>query len=155
MHILGMAKSSLDLKGAKAPKLELDFFKLAFAVAALRGSGEQAVGYLLVLAIAARDRALGWSEKYATDDAVVVLYRAPAEADLASLAVEKTRNAHGILSTRNAEHADRTLSLAPFGAKLGESVLAREILTRHPSVIRITDPQRFPQRIDWDFYGTA
>ena len=49
MHILGMAKSSLTLKGAKASKLELDFFKLAFAVSVLRTSGEQAIGYLQVL----------------------------------------------------------------------------------------------------------
>jgi hypothetical protein len=64
MHILGMAKSSLTLKGAKAPKLELDFFKLAFAVAAFRAVGEQAIGYLQVLALPARDRALGWDACY-------------------------------------------------------------------------------------------
>ena len=155
MHILGMAKSSLTLKGAKGPKLELDFFKLAFAVAALRASGEQAIGYLQVLATSVRDRATGWTTKYATGDAVVVLYAAPTEDEFISLAAEKARNALGLLSTPDADNADETLSLATLGEMLGESALAREIAARHPGVIRIDDSNLFPQRIRWDFYGTV
>jgi hypothetical protein len=155
MHILGMAKSSLTLKGAKASKLELDFFKLAFAVSVLRTSGEQAIGYLQVLAAPVRDRAIGWTVKYSTGDAVTVLYVSPTKTELAHLAAEKARNALGLISLPDAEHADKTLSLASSGEEFGESALVREVIARHPSVVRITDPQRFPQRIDWDFYGTV
>ena len=155
MHILGMAKSSLTLKGAKGPKLELDFFKLAFAVAALRASGEPAIGYLQVLAAPVRDRAIGWTTKYAVGAAVVVLYAAPTEDEFISLAAEKAGNALGLLSTPDADNADETLSLATLGEMLGESALAREITTRHPGVIRINDSNFFPQRIRWDFYGTV
>jgi hypothetical protein len=151
MHVLGMAKSSLCLKGAKASKLELDFFKLAFAVAKLRASNEQAIGYLLVLSTPARDRAIGWTAKYQTGDAVVVLYAAPDNAELMALAAEKARNAAGLLTTSNAERAG--LSLASLGRELGESALTRQVFSRHPTVERVEDKSRFPQRIDWDFYG--
>jgi hypothetical protein len=151
MHVLGMAKSSLCLKGAKASKLELDFFKLAFAVAKLRTSTERAVGYLQVLSTAARDRAVGWTAKYHTEDAVVVLYAAPNDAELVALATEKARNAAGLLATPDAVRAG--LSLASLGRQLGESVLTREMFSRHPTVVRIKEKSRFPQRIDWDFYG--
>lgn len=154
MHILGMAKSSLSLKGAKASKLELDFFKLAFAVAALRTTGEQAFGYLQVLAQPVRDRATGWTRKYATADAVTIVYAAPAEADLVALIAEKARNALGLLTTADAEQAEEALSLASFGEALGEAMLVREIMQRHPTAVRVTERQRYPQNIDWDYYGT-
>jgi hypothetical protein len=153
MHVLGMAKSSLCLKGAKASKLELDFFKLAFAVAQLRATNEQAVGYLQVLSAAARDRAVGWIAKYQTGDAVNILYAAPDDAKLVTLAAEKVRNAAGLLATPNADRA--SLSLASFGRELGESALLQEVLARHPTVERVEDRSRFPQRIDWDYYGVV
>ena len=145
----------MNLKGGKASKLELDFFKLAFAVAALRASGEQAVGYLQVLTEPLRDRANGWATKYSTGDAVTVLYASPSDTELTALAAEKARNALGLLSTADAQRAEEALSLASFGEELGESALLREVTRRHPTVFRITDSQRFPQRIDWDFYGTV
>jgi len=150
-----MAKSSLTLKGAKASKLELDFFKLAFAVAALRASGEQATGYLQVLAEPVRDRAIGWVNKYSTGDAVIVLFAVPNDMELAALAAEKARNALGLLSISDEQSAEESLSLALLGEKLGEEALAIAVKRRHPSVFRITDRQRFPQHIDWDFYGTV
>ena len=151
MHVLGMAKSSLCLKGAKASKLELDFFKLAFAVAKLRAANEHAIGYLQVLSTTARARADGWIDKYQTGDAVVVLYAAPDDAELVALVAEKARNAAGLLATPNAERAG--LSLASLGRELGESALALEITSRHPSVVRVENKSSFPQQIDWDFYG--
>ena len=151
MHILGMAKSSLCLKGAKASKLELDFFKLAFAVAKLRAAGEEPIGYLQVLSARARDRAVGWIAKYQTGDAVVVLYAVPDEAELVALTAEKARNAASLLATANAGRAG--LSLASLGRALGESALAREVFSRHPAIARVDVRSQFPQRIDWDFYG--
>lgn len=148
-----MAKSSLTLTGAKASKLELDFFKLAFSVAALRAKGEQATGYLQVLSVSARDRATWWCAKYSTSDVVVVLYSEPTEEERVALVAEKSRNAQGLLSTSNAERAEEELSLGSLGEKLGESALAREIGRRHPTVTRINDKNHYPQRINWDFYG--
>ncbi len=151
MHVLGMAKSSLCLKGRRLQKLELDFFKLAFAIAALRASGHQAVGYLQVLSTAACTRAEGWVGKYLTGDAIVILYAAPNLAEVEALAAEKARNAAALLATTDADCAD--LSLASLGRELGESALSREILFRHPTVVRVANKRLFPQRIDWDYYG--
>lgn len=81
MYVLGMAKSSLCLKGGKASKLEFDFFKLVFAVNNLRVSGEQVVGYLKVLSLIARERGENWVDKFLTGDAVVALYCVPDEAE--------------------------------------------------------------------------
>ena len=41
-----------------------------------------------------------------------------------------------------------------FKLRCGEKALLREIQVRHPLANRITDRQQFPQRIDWDYYGT-
>jgi hypothetical protein len=155
MHVLGMAKSSLSLKGAKGPKLELDFFKLAFAVEALRASNTPAIGYLQVLSAPAQKRALYWIEKYRTGDTVTILYTAPSDVEMTALAAEKARNASGLLSTSNAEKAATMLSLAALGQELGESALAKEIKLRHATVVRILDKIKFPQQIDWDFYGVV
>src|SRR2546423_11351326 len=72
-HVLGMAKRHLDLRGAKAEKVELDYLRLAFAVRELRRSGEHAMGYLLVMTPAIGKRAGGWGAKYRTDSEVEVL----------------------------------------------------------------------------------
>lgn len=45
--------------------------------------------------------------------------------------------------------------MASFGRESGELAVLREVLTRHPAVVRVTDNYRFPQRIDWDFYGVV
>lgn len=92
-------------------------------MANLHASDEKAVGYLQVLSSAARDRAVSWVAKYCTGDAVVVLYAAPNDAELAALAAEKARNAAGLLTTPDAERAG--LSLASLGRELGESALVR------------------------------
>ena len=76
---------------------------------------------------------------------MTVLYVSPTQTEIARLAAEKARNALGLLASQDAEHADETLSLASFGGELGESALVREIIARHPSVVRITDPERFPK----------
>ena len=149
MQILGMAKSSLGLKGAKASKLELDFFKLLHATASLRAEQRHAIGYLQVLSQAAKDRADGWVEKYASRDLVTVLYTPPTDPELQALAEEKTRNALGLLATNKG----KGLSLAALGRQLGEAALVREVFQRHPTATRVTNRREFPLAIDWDFYG--
>jgi hypothetical protein len=89
---------------------------------------------------------VNWTGKYQTGDAVTVLYAAPDEVELSRLVQEKARNAAGLLITAEAERAG--LSLASFGRELGESALAREVVSRYPKVDRIYDKERFPQQID-------
>lgn len=149
MHILGMAKSFLDLKGSKGPKLELDFFKLVYATSIIRGNGGEARGYLLVLNQAVHDRAHAWIARYRTGDAVQILLATPNADELAAIAAEKIRNAVGMLP--DAERAED--ALASISEELGERALATEIRRLHPAVQQITDRPRFPQGIRWDFCG--
>lgn len=151
MHVLGMAKSSLCLKGAKASKLELDFFKLAFTVTKLRASNEEAIGYLQVLSPIGEDRAQRWVTKYQAAGIVEILFSSLDDRELAALVEEKTRNAFGLLTAPATKGAG--LSLASIGRQLGESVLERGVLARHPAAIRVDDKRRFPFGILWDYYG--
>ena len=63
-HVLGMAKSALDLRGAKGPKLELDYLRLLYAVKELRKRGDNAQGYLIVLTEPIHERTRQWENKY-------------------------------------------------------------------------------------------
>lgn len=149
-HILGMAKSSLDLRGAKAPKLELDFLRLAFAVRHLRESGETASGYLMVLVPEIVKTAERWSTKYNTGNDVVILCEKIEGKNLEALVKEKADNAIGFIQKRRFEEAERELSLADLGRTLGESALKRAIEFRHRGV---TSGNDFPLGIQWDYYG--
>ena len=151
LHILGMAKSSLDLRGAKGPKLELDFLRLAYAVRDFREAGEDAIGYLMVLDSSVAETAARWAEKYRTEDAIAVLCCEPGSIDRELLVVEKTNNAIGFLPDLAIRNLDRKLAFAHFGKNLGEESLIKSIEERHPGIIRSYD---FPLGIHWDFYGT-
>lgn len=152
--ILGMAKSSLDLRGAKASKLELDFFKLAFAVQKLRSTGSQAQGYLLVLDKRVARAAEEWRVKYQAEHLVeAVLVKLPTSEERALLEAEKARNKAALSVVHDVGGAEKALSVAAFGKKYGESALVESIRQLHPKVTQIKDKRRFPLGIDWDFYG--
>jgi hypothetical protein len=151
MHVLGMAKSFLDLKGCKGPKLELDFFKLVYAASVIRSKGEHAYGYLLALNQSVYDRAHAWIAKYQTGDTVMILLATPDPEELALLAAEKIRNALGMLP----DAVGAGDALASVGEELGEGALAKEIRRLHPAVQQVTDRRQFPQGVRWDFYGTG
>ena len=68
-----MAKSHLDLQGAKGPKLELDFLRLAFAIYKLDSNGEMGKGFLLVFTPAIKKRAQSWIQKYGTGNDIKIL----------------------------------------------------------------------------------
>ena len=152
MHILGMAKSHLDLEGAKGPKLELDFLKIAYALVRLNANGEHGKGYLLVLTEAIGKRANAWTEKYATGNSIEVIVGNLTVRELDALREEKTKNKQGmILGVEGREIEGK--SNANVGQKIGETKLREEIQKRHPDVSRIDDPRKYPLRINWDFYG--
>ena len=155
MHILGMAKSSLNLAGGKASKLELDLFKIAFAVAALQKKDEQAQGYLLVLSEAVQKRAEYWAEKYKMSGYVTVLFYQPSSSELSSLLQEKKGNASGIIASSNPALTVRNISQGYWGQHIGEERLAEEIEKLHPTITRVPiyDGNVYPQAINWDYYG--
>ena len=151
LHVLGMAKSSLDLRGAKGPKLELDFLRLAYVVRDFRAAGENAVGYLAVLDTRVAATAAGWIEKYRTGNQISILCCIPKGPDIDWLMVEKSDNSIGFLPDRLLVNHERKLAVANFGRDLGEKHLKEAIEERHPGIIPSTN---FPLGINWDYYGT-
>jgi hypothetical protein len=145
-----MAKSSLDLRGAKGPKLELDFLRLAYAVRDFLAAGENAVGYLAVLDNRVAGTAAGWIDKYHTTDQVSILCCIPKGPDIDWLMVEKADNSVGFLPDRLLATHERKLAIANFGRDLGEKHLKEAIEERHPGIIPSTN---FPLGINWDYYG--
>ena len=151
LHVLGMAKSFLDLRGAKAPKLELDFLRLAYAVRELREAGEEAVGYLMVLVPEVAKAIEVWRDKYSTGESVVVLCEEPEGENLEALIKEKANNALGFITDRRFEEAEREPSLADLGKQLGETALLKAVKARHQG---LSPSSKFPFGIQWDYYGT-
>lgn len=141
-----MAKSPLDLRGAKARNLRLDVELLARGLAYLRSSGYQAVGYLLVLTDDVARRARGW-DVVANDPQLEVVIAELSDDDFEAVRVEKIRNAAGTAS------GNPTDSIAHLGQSLAEQALHDAINARHPGVQRSFDPP--PLNVRWDFFGVA
>ena len=157
LHVLGMAKSSLNLQGAREQKLELDFLRLAYAVRELREAGEEAIGYLLVLVPDIAKTAAGWCEKYTTGEGVVILCEPIEGETLEALLKEKANNALGLLQPLDFDQANRALSLANIGKELGERALQKVIESRHSGISPLhenTPQKQLPLQVNWDYYGT-
>ncbi len=98
MHfVIGMAKSHLDLKGAKREKLELDFLRLAWAKKCREEEGDTVDVVLVVMTdeIASFCRRL--SDKYKTSQAVDIVVAGESDGDLHHLVDEKRRNRSGMV----------------------------------------------------------
>lgn len=143
LYILGMAKSALDLRGAKSRNLRLDVELLASGIGELEDRGHQALGYVLVLSETVARRVESWCVSRPIE---VIVANLPPDT-LAAVQEEKARNARGIASGKRED------SIAALGREVGESELLREIRARHPSVRPCSE--RPPGGIRWDFFGVA
>jgi hypothetical protein len=146
-HVFGMAKSPLDAGGAKGRNLELDFLRLVYAVEHFRASGDEARGYLLVLAEPLRTRLSAWVHKYEAADCVELIVATLDETQTRLLGEEKIRNRLG-----NTKGADRSLASADYGERVGEESLRAHILASEPGVSEYTTGKA-PFGVNWDFYG--
>lgn len=153
-YVLGMAKRHLDLRGAKAAKLELDFLRLLVAVRELRRSRHEAIGYLLVMTKAIKARTTSWVRKYRCQDEVQVLLGKLRSRQLTALETEAASNRLGMVAgTQGLRVGGR--SSAVVGAKLAERLLVAQIKEREPGVREITTRRDLPLMIRWDFCGTG
>jgi hypothetical protein len=153
-HVLGMAKSNLDLKGAKGPKLELDLLRLVYAVKELRQRGDQAKGYLLVMTEDIAKRTESWIQKYQAGDTVVVAVAKLSPDSQEALEIEKKNNVTGMLAG-SLGNTVGSRSDAALGKRLGERALRSRIMGDEPEIQEITDKSAFPLGIHWDFYGQS
>ncbi len=149
-HIIGMAKSYLDLRWAKARNLELDFLLLALAVSKSRSPNAEAHGVLLVLDESIWRRADGWRTKHGVANDIEVVLVKPTAAEMKVLRAEKAANARANRAGAKSEEARATKSGA-----IAEAHLRHEIQKRFPN-IREQQPQlQNLCCISWDFYGVA
>jgi len=153
-HILGMAKSFLDLKGARSPKLELDYLRLVYAVKDLRKSGDGAQGYLVVLTPEISECVKRWENKYRGKDCVTVIDISLPNPIKNRLKLEKENNKAGMVAGATGGKA-RGRSSANLGRQTGEYALTDAILELEPRVKQIRDENKFPCYVRWDFYGTV
>lgn len=154
-HALGMAKRHLDLKGAKGPKLELDFLRLVYAVKELRRTSADAQGYLLVADEKIKRRVDNkWREKYKAGDTVQVCVARLMDTERAMLEREVEENTAGMVAgTLGEDVGDR--SSAVHGASLIERELKRVIESHEPGVQQCDDPAESSFGIQWDYYGRS
>jgi hypothetical protein len=151
-HILGMAKSNLDLKGAKSSKLEFDYLRLVYAVKELRKKGDEAYGYLIVMTPAIEQRVKHWETKYQAEGCVRVC-SVTIQSDVENaLMEEKARNVNGMIAGALGKDVGGRSS-ANVGQTIGESALKEMIGKSEPNVQQVTDKGNFPLGIHWDFYG--
>lgn len=143
-----MAKSYLDLRGAKPRNLELDFLLLALAVNKSRSASTDAQGVLLVLDEKVWKRADGWRTKHGVANDIRVVFVKPTSDEVLVLRAEKSANARGNISGGNSGEADATKS-----AIIAEDYLRSEILKLFPSVREQKPDLHFLRCISWDFYG--
>ena len=153
-HILGMAKSHLDFKGAKSPKLELDYLRLVYAITAMRKQGDNAQGYFVVMADEMLSRISKWECNYRGKEYVEVVSASLNGHVSHTLENNKTVNlTRVVVSTIWDKSADR--SITNVGRDIGEGILTEIIERLEPNVQRVRDENRFPLGIRWDFYGVV
>jgi|GEM_PF-583853 len=157
LHVLGMAKSCLDLRGANAPKLELDFLRLVSAIRDFEEIGEEAVGYLIVLDERVEARANSWRAKYGIGEKIVVQKADLHNIQFEALQEEKARHAIGMLQKYLFHEVEKELSVAELGKQLGESALSQKIETEHRGIAPLHTKlprTELPLQVAWDYYGT-
>lgn len=151
--IFGMAKSSLNLIGAKRQKLELDYLRLAYACQHYRQLGHRAYGFLAVTTPAIKAQANLWATTYKVPiDMVEVFVVDLAPEETAQLVHYQSLNRMamtGSLDTASsARHADAT-----YGRKLVEKKLRIVVQKIYPGVAFDGDCQDSEMGICWDLFG--
>jgi hypothetical protein len=151
-HILGMAKSHLDLKGAKASKLELDYLRLIYAVKEIRKQGDSVQGYLVVMTDEILNRVRQWEYKYQGKEFVDLHSISLTGRGRHRLENEKAMNLAGMVAGATGGKAAGR-SIADAGRNIGEAALKEIVLRLEPNVRMVMDRNRFPLGMRWDFYG--
>jgi hypothetical protein len=146
--IYGMAKSYLDLKGAKCRGFELDFLRLALVAdrdanckaAYLSAPLPKSTGLEIVQI---------WNQKYGLSKVVIFVPTELDETEMRLLQVEKTGNRNANRTKGNKQAG------AGYGEKLIEGKLMQHIQAHHPGIIGSTHREaHYLPGIRWDYFGT-
>ena len=149
-HVFGMAKSSLNLDGAKRQKLELDYLRLVYACRMLPGSK----AYLVVASDKIKKTVQSWEKKYQSAECVDVLLLEP-HLITVDFVAEKARNKTGMaMAASLIGEFDKADCSGSIGETVCEKYLA-EIITKRlkGNVIQEFNFHKFPLKVKWDYYG--
>lgn len=146
LYILGMAKSFLDLAGAKKEKLELDFLKILYAIKA-RKENEQVIGYMAVVKsdVDLEAKIESWKSKYSTSPVPIKVFSLDDKEKIEQLKREKNKNKVGI-NKNSKEYSE---------AKEGKEILERFLKKSIEDELKITIQNRKEDKlfeIEWDYY---
>ncbi|KAB1064768.1 hypothetical protein [Salibacter halophilus] len=149
IHILGMAKSCIDLKGAKAQKVELDLLRILYAIEKL---DEKTYGCLIVYDDKIKERVHTWIKKYQFDKNnhfEVITLSKKSDKDKLALQDEKKLN-----SSANLRHAIEAIPKENASGKIGEKLFeeALEKYIKEEFKIGEINKSNPPFGIKWDFY---
>ncbi len=153
MQIFGMAKSSLNLNGAKRQKLELDYLRLVYA----RQIYPFSKAYLVVASRGMEKTVLDWAKKYKAENEVVVSVL-PVEELTDELRMERARNVRGMIESMLGS-GKKSDAVAALGERICEEYLLKLIRHEYPGVKDYHHCQKkvnhrtLPLCINWDFYA--
>lgn len=163
IYYLGMAKSCLDLKGAKSVKVELDLLRLIYAVKELSNETTEVKAFMIIANNSIKERMQKWLNRYKTsqnkieivllndvlenENCLLKLKEVITDKDdlkklksiieknnyLETLKAEKLENAKA-----NIRHIDSSISkksaIGNWGKKIFEYCLSAYILNYHPDI---------------------
>ena len=152
-YLFGMAKSSLNLIGAKRQKLELDYLRLAYVCQHYQRLGFGAFGILAVTTKEIEAQAKAWQVTYRVPAGLIKILPAELSGDeLAELIQFQAMNRQamsGSLATgKVAPYAD-----ASFGRELIEGKLHAYVRDKCPGLKLETDCRDEEMRICWDLFA--
>ena len=146
LYVLGMAKSFLDLEGAKKEKLELDFLKILYAFKT-RKENEQVIGYMSVVKSEANleNRLESWKSKYSTTPVPIEIIPFDKKEEIEKLKREKKKNKTGIIKN------SKELSEAKEGKQILEEFLREHIESKLKDIKETKEDKLFG--VNWDYYA--
>ncbi len=150
--VLGMAKSNLNLNGAKAQKLELDFLRLVYAKQRLEARGEVVHVFLAVMTQDLRERCEAWAAKYEAPGAVEILVVECTPEQAEALRAEKARNVSGMIAGSQGQPVGDD-SEAELGKVIAEDFLDWYIEKRFGALNRVEREAEMPFGVRWDYCG--
>lgn len=154
-YVFGMAKSSLNLVGAKRQKLELDYLRLAHACQHYQRLGHQVRGFLAVTTTAIKIQAEPWATTYKVPAGMIeIVPVALTPAETSQLQYYQQLNRQAMTGTLDkgttTRHAD-----ASFGRKLMEQKLRDyvKLLPDYADVLFPPDVKDPEMSICWDLFA--
>lgn len=154
-RIFGMAKSSLNLSGAKRQKVELDYLRLVYA----RNKYPHSKAYMVVTDEKLKKTVLKWAgdEKYASHGLVEIMVL-PFEKLTKALTTEKINNVRGMVSAITGEGTAAD-AVAALGEQICEEYLLELMRDKFPAIEFMhhvgckVDYRTLPLGVNWDFYA--